>query len=220
MTTSGSRRTARRAGGPGPLLDPAAVEAIEAHLSERERRRDEIAEAARRLRRRAQGAMAAVHEGRPSPGEIAGIREEARALARRVHGEARADAGLAHDALQEAIEAALLDAIARGARLPGPAELGVEPEEFLDGLGDLVGEVRRLALDRLTAGDEAGARSRLREMESVYRTLLRFETTRGILALKPKQDQARALLERTRGDVTMASVIARARPARRRRGKG
>ena len=54
-------------------------------------------------------------------------------------------------------------------------------------------------------------------MEAVYRTLLHFETPRAIVPLKPKQDQARALLERTRGDVTMATVIARAQPTKRKR---
>jgi translin len=161
--------------------------------------------------------MASIHEGRSVLREVAEVRRQARLLAERVRTEGRGDAALAHDALQEAVEACLLDAIVLGRTLPTPPELGVDPEEYLHGLGDLVGEVRRLALEALNAGDHAGAARRLREMEAVYRTLLHFETPRAIVPLKPKQDQARALLERTRGDVTMASVIARARPARRRR---
>jgi len=215
---TGSRRIGRPADpGVPTLLSAESVEAIEAHLRSRERRRDELFEESRRLRRLAQSTMAAIHEGRPVAREIAEIRRQARALAERVRTEARADASLAHDALQEAVEACLLDAIAAGGRLPTPEELAVDPEEYLHGLGDLAGEVRRLALERLSAGDPEGARRRLREMEAVYRTLLHFETPRAIVPLKPKQDQARALLERTRGDVTMATVIARAQPTKRKR---
>jgi translin len=47
-------------------------------------------------------------------------------------------------------------------------------------------------------------------MESLYHTLLGFETARAIVSLKPKQDTARALLERTRGEVTMARLLHRA----------
>ncbi|MCI4348948.1 MAG: hypothetical protein L3J93_01850 [Thermoplasmata archaeon] len=111
--------------------------------------------------------------------------------------------------MQEAVEAILLARILRGARLPSPRELGVGAEAYLPGLGDLVGEIRRLVLSSLGAGDLAAARRRLGEMDSVVRSLLHFEAPRSIVPLKPKQDTARALLERTRGDVTLAEVLAR-----------
>jgi translin len=162
--------------------------------------------------------MASIHEGRTASREVAEVRREGRALADRIRAEGRGDASLAHDALQEAVEACLLYAIVAGEALPTPEELGVDPEEYLHGLGDLAGEIRRLALERLAAGDPEGAQRRLREMEAVYRALLHFETPRAIIPLKPKQDQARALLERTRGDVTMATVIAGVRSRPRKRG--
>lgn len=123
---------------------------------------------------------------------------------------ARGDAGLARDALQEAVEALLLDDAVTGRPLSGPRALGVDPEIFLLGLGDLAGEIRRLVLSSLNAGDLARAELRLALLEAVYRDLMRFDTSRGIVALKPKQDTARALLERTRGDVVLARMLARA----------
>jgi translin len=188
---------------------------IEGHLHQRELRRDELYERARRLRRLAQGTMVRLHEGRASETDLAEVRREAKELASWVRREARGDEGLARDALQESVEATLLGAVLAGTPLPGPEELGVDPEEYLLGLGDLVGEVRRLVHHRLTAADLPKAEEYVRLMDSVYRILMRFDTTRAIVALKPKQDSARALLERTRGEVTMARLLANAHlPAR------
>jgi translin len=182
---------------------------IDQHLQQREHRRAELYQRARRLRRLSQGTMGKLHEGHDVADAIAEIRREMSELSAWLRKDGRGDEGLAHDALQESVEAVLLDAIVRHRPLPGPAELDVDPEPYLMGLGDVAGEVRRLALDRLAAGDLSGAEAHLATMDHVYRSLLRFDTTRAIVALKPKQDVARSLLERTRGDVTMAKVLGR-----------
>jgi translin len=154
--------------------------------------------------------MSKLHAGEPVRSQIAQVRAETRRLSAWVRANAANDSGLAHDALQEGVEATLLWALHQHEPLPAPAGLGVDPEEYLAGLGDTVGEVRRLILADLAAGRVGSAEATLRTMEQLYQLLLRFETTRAIVALKPKQDTARALLERTRGEVTMARVLSRA----------
>lgn len=206
--TSGSPRS-DSAGSTGPVPE-AVVAVIEGHLRQREARREEIHQRARRLRRLAQSTMMRLHDGEPVGDALAEVRRTTVELAEWLRTEGRGDEGIAHDAFQESVEATLLGAVVRGEMLPGPAELGVEAELYLLGLGDLVGELRRVVLGRLNAGDLAGADDHLRVMESLYRTLMRFDTTRAIVALKPKQDTARALLERTRGEVTMAHLLTRA----------
>ncbi|MCI4357665.1 MAG: hypothetical protein L3J95_04775 [Thermoplasmata archaeon] len=217
-TTSTSRRSADRSAR-GSLLGEPTVREIESHLKRREQRRDDLFEASRSLRREAQGIMGRIHEGRRVDDEIVTLARTARALAERVRGDGGGDRGLAHDALQESVEAILLDCVVRGSSFPSPKELGIGPEEYLGGLGDLVGEMRRLALTALSEGKLPGAREHLREMESVFRSLLRFEGPRAIVSLKPKQDAARAILEKTRGDVALAEVLARA-GVRSRRTRG
>jgi translin len=206
--------TSRRSGDPiraPPVLVPeATLVSIERHLKSREDRRADLAERARRLRRSAQSTMTRLHAGADVRSAIAEVRRETAALARWVRGHATADAALAHDALQEGVEACLLDALFRGVILPSPRTLGVEPEEYLLGLGDAVGELRRLVLSDLAAGRVDDAERRLAELEALHHILLRFETTRAIVALKPKQDTARGLVEKTRGEVTMARMLARA----------
>ncbi len=208
--SSGSPSSAEPGVSPG-VPEP-VLGTIEAHLKQRELRREELYQRARRLRRLAQTTMTRLHSDGAAPAELAEVRRQTAELADWVHREGRGDEPLAHDAFQEAVEAILLGAVAARTPLPGPSELGVDPEAYLLGLGDVVGEVRRRVLDRLGRDDLAGAESELALMERLTRSLLRFDTTRAIVPLKPKQDTARALLERTRGEVVMARFLARARP--------
>ena len=210
--TNGSRSSAD-ANPPYPPGVPEGVLAeIEAHLRQRELRREDLYQRARRLRRLAQGTMSRLHAEGSAPADLAEIRRAMAELGDWLRREGRGDEPLALDAFQEAVEAVLLGAIVDRSPIPGPSDLGVDPEPYLLGLGDVVGEVRRLALDRLGHDDLAGAEAALALMERLTRTLLKFDTTRAIVPLKPKQDTARALLERTRGEVVMARFWARARP--------
>ncbi|MGP8077155.1 MAG: hypothetical protein ACLQD8_05085 [Thermoplasmata archaeon] len=195
---------------PPPIPEPVLV-AIETHLREREKHREELYQRARRLRRLSQATVGRLHSSGAAPEELAVVRRTLAELAGTVRHEGRAEEPVALDAFQEAVEACLLGAIVAGAPLPGPADLGVDPEPFLLGLGDVVGEVRRLLLDRLGREDLPAAERYLVLMERLTDALLRFDTSRAIVQLKPKQDQARILLERTRGEVVMARLLVRAR---------
>ncbi len=210
--TSGSRSSDSVGAAASPGVPDPVLATIEAHLRQRELRREELYQRARRLRRLAQGTMTHLHAAGAADPELAEVRARTAELAEWVHREGRGDEPLAFDAFQEAVEALLLGAIASGRPLPGPADLGVDPEPYLLGLGDVVGEVRRRVLDRLGRDDLAGAEAELALMERLTRALLRFDTTRAIVQLKPKQDTARTLLERTRGEVVMARFLARAHP--------
>ncbi len=208
--TGGSPSSSDGAASPG--VPDAVLASIEAHLRQRELRREDLYERARRLRRLAQGTMTRLHATGAAGVELTEVRRGLADLADWLHREGRGDEPLAHDAFQEAVEAILLGSISAGEPLPGPSDLGVDPEPYLLGLGDVVGEVRRRVLDRLGRDDVAGAEADLALMERLTRALLRFDTTRAIVPLKPKQDTARNLLERTRGEVVMARFLARARP--------
>ncbi len=209
--TGGSPSSADGPGAPAGVPD-AVLATIEAHLRQRELRREELFQRARRLRRLSQGTMSRLHAEGEAPADLAEIRRGAAELSDWLRREGRGDEPLALDAFQEAVEALLLGAVLAGEPLPGPAEIGVDPEPYLLGLGDVVGEVRRIALDRLGRDDLPGAEHALALMERLTRALLRFDTTRAIVPLKPKQDTARTLLERTRGEVVMARFLSRARP--------
>ena len=78
-------------------------------------------------------------------------------------------------------------------------------------------EVRRLVVDCLGREALADAERYLALMGRLTEVLLRFDTARAIVQLKPKQDQARGLLERTRGELAMARLLLRATPRDRER---
>ncbi|MFG1530099.1 MAG: hypothetical protein AAFA34_02335 [Thermoplasmata archaeon] len=112
-------------------LGPRDAAAIERHLRRREARREQLYERARALRRRAQHRMIELQTAtgpvRPDPELARALRD----LAGYVRSPAAVEAPLARDALQEGAEALLLEAIVRGDPIPGPARLGVDPEEYL-----------------------------------------------------------------------------------------
>ncbi len=60
--------------------------------------------------------------------------------------------GMAYNALSEYVEAIVLYDIVTGKDIPGYEELGIPPTPYLQGLGDVVGELRRLVLEEIRRG--------------------------------------------------------------------
>ncbi len=210
--TPGSRSSSeRRKAAPAPALPEETLVAIETHLRNRESRRDEVQDRARQLRRRSQFVMHQLHQGRRLEAAVTDVRTGTRELSVALRQDAGLDSGSALVALQEGVEAILLDATYQDIPLPGPTDLGVEPEPYLLGLGDLIGELRRRVLQELSSDDLPEAERLLALMEELTHALARFEAPRAIVALKPKQDTAKGLVERTRGDITLARLLGRAR---------
>lgn len=200
----------RKKAAPPPAISEKTLVEIETHLKRRETERDALIDRARQLRRQSQFVMHQLHQGRRLEEAVQDIRAGARELTDTLREEAGVDAGPVLAALQECVEATLLAATFEGGELPGPTDIGVEPEPYLLGLGDVIGELRRRVLQELSAGDLPEAERLLALMEELTHALMRFEAPRSIVSLKPKQDTARALVERTRGDLTLARLLARA----------
>lgn len=113
--------------------------------------------------------------------------------------------GLVHDAEGEVAEAALFLAFRQQHTLPPPEEIGVTEVGYLQGLGDLVGELRRYAIDSLTNDNLEEAKRAFTEMEQIYATLITFDFPRGLTkGVRRKTDVARGLIERTRADLSSA----------------
>jgi translin len=112
--------------------------------------------------------------------------------------------GFVENAHQDMTEAAVAYSLLRDAPLPRPEDLGVTNRAYLLGLGDVVGELRRHALERLGKGDVEAGQEALEAMEVLYEGLMRFDYPRAVAAVKRKQDIARSLVEKTRGEVAVA----------------
>lgn len=121
-------------------------------------------------------------------------------------------AGFVHDAAKEYAEAVLTTALSSGAPLPSPDELGVAVPAYLNGLGEAVGELRRRMLDLLRNGDLDSAETTLATMDGVVEILASIDYPDGMTGgLRRTTDVARALVERSRSDLTTTIVQERLR---------
>lgn len=113
--------------------------------------------------------------------------------------------GYVQDAHKEYVEAVATYRAVRGEPLPTPAELGVAAAPFLNGLGEAVGELRRYVLDRLRRDEVDGSESLLEIMDEIYSLLVTMDYPEALTGgLRRTTDNVRGILERTRGDLTLA----------------
>ncbi len=112
--------------------------------------------------------------------------------------------GFVQNAFQEYCESQIFRAIIQGKPIPSHKDLGINSEAYLMGMGDVVGELRREVLESIKIENFERAEEYLKIMEEIYEMLMRFNYPSGLVPLKPKQDTARVLIEKTRGELTMA----------------
>lgn len=115
------------------------------------------------------------------------------------------EAGYTQDALKELVEAHVLYAFVRGDALPAPADLGVPAAAYLNGLAEAASELRRFALDLIRLGRSTEAEPYLGMMDDVYSHLVTIDFPDALTGgLRRTTDVLRGVLERTRGDLTVA----------------
>lgn len=113
--------------------------------------------------------------------------------------------GYVQDAQKEFAEANLTLALVRREPLPTPTELAVEDAPYLKGLSEAASELRRYILDLVRHSHLDEADHLLETMEEVYSHLIAIDYPHAITNnLRRSTDVLRSVLERTRGDVTMA----------------
>jgi translin len=122
--------------------------------------------------------------------------------------------GYLHDAKKEYAEARLTLAFVRGDAMATPDELGVDPPAYLNGMAEAASELRRQLLDCLRADRLERAEELLAIMDEVYAVLVTVDYPDAITGgLRRTTDALRAVIERTRGDLTNALVARRLRDA-------
>lgn len=129
--------------------------------------------------------------------------ESARAI---LHPFSELNSAYLHDTEKEMVEAAAVLAIVRNADIPSPSELGAQIMSYLNGMGEAASEVRRFALDEMRQGRLDEAERILRAMESIYEELVTFDYADSMTnGLRRTCDGLRAVIERTRSDLTMTA---------------
>lgn len=119
-------------------------------------------------------------------------------------------AGFFHDAAKEYAEGRLTDALVRGLELPSPREVGVEAPAYLNGLGEAVGELRRHLLDLMRRGNLERSEELLGTMDAIHALLMSMDYPEAVTGgLRRTADAMRAIVERTRGDLTTTLIQAK-----------
>ena len=192
-------------------------ETVRAQLDATHRAREDGLAACRRTIRACGRSIRAIH--RLEPEEYAGLVEEARTSLREAQEALHphptlSGAGFLHDAEKEYAEARLTSALVERSPLPSAAELAVGVSAWLNGLAEAASELRRHLLDRLRGGELDRAEELLGAMEDAYDMLVTIDYPDAITGgLRRTVDALRAVLERSRGDVTTATLQWRLRQA-------
>ncbi|MFB3737865.1 MAG: haloacid dehalogenase [Candidatus Velamenicoccus archaeovorus] len=191
---------------------------VRRRFDERMQARERALPAARRAIRACANAIRAIHRGEWDNAHR--LMDEARAAidegleAVRDHPDIRF-AGYLQDAQKEYAEARLTEAVITGAaELPSPEELGVEDAPYLNGMAEAIGEARRHILDVLRHGDVDRGEAVLSAMDDMYYVLVSMDYPDAITGnLRRSTDVARGLIEKTRGDLSIAIVQRQLRDA-------
>jgi translin len=116
-------------------------------------------------------------------------------------------AGFLQDAQREYAEARATRALVAGQPLPEPEDVGVGDAPYLNGLAETIGELRRHLLDVLRAGNVARASELFVAMEEIHSLLAEVDYPEAITGgLRRSTDVARAVIERTRSDLTLTTI--------------
>jgi translin len=182
------------------------IEGIRATFTERNAARDLTLGRSRELIRFCSLTIRAVH--REEFAEAAQLLSTARQAAVAMKADIAAHpelyyTGYTQDSLKELTEACCVFAIVQGKPVPTPEEIEVDEAAYLNGLAEAASELRRRALDLIRRDRVAEAERMLTAMDDIYAQLVTIDFPDALTGgLRRTTDTLRAVLERTRGDLT------------------
>jgi translin len=184
------------------------IESIRGELSRKNEVRDATLSRSRELIRLCSLSIRAIH--RHEWEEAAQLLASARSAASVMSADLVAypdlkEAGYTQDALKELTEAHVVYAFVRNQTLPAPDELGVPAAAYLNGLAEAASELRRYILDLIRLDETALGEPYLSLIDEVYSHLITIDFPDALTGgLRRTTDMLRGVLERTRGDLTVA----------------
>ena len=114
------------------------------------------------------------------------------------------NAGFMNDARKEFTEANVTLAVISGSDIPSINDLKVDAAAYINGMAEVIGELRRYILDALRRDEVDGCQEFMDIMDEMYSVLVTIDFPEGVTSgLRHNTDAMRGVLERTRGDLTM-----------------
>jgi translin len=183
------------------------LEEIQDDLKKRDKVREEIQKDMRKATRLSKQAIQVIHQDRFDDAKK--LLTEAKTLFEKLR-EISKDhpyllySGSVGAAFEENVEANILLALIQEGKFPSPKDLDVPTTPYLMSLGDIVGELRRRALNLIRKGRVKRAERCLEWMEQIYSEIISLDDAYIIVnGLRRKGDVARRIIEITRGDITI-----------------
>lgn len=147
-----------------------------------------------------------IHTGSAVEDDVAGL-EAAMAELMSVEAPEVRGSSLVQDAAMEYAEAMLLLSLVTSGRVPSHSDLGISAAAWVLGLADCVGELRRILTRDLMDGEVDSARATLEIMEDISGELMLLDVPDAVAPVRRKQDIVRGIMDRTRSDMTIASMM-------------
>ncbi len=186
----------------------AVIEGAKTWLDKKDEIREKLVKIDREIVRLSSEVIHEIHKGRRVDSKCNQLRDLVRDALKEVQN-APDLSKILNDGLQEYAEAMLLREIVEKGEVLTPQELEIPYEPYLLGLCDVVGELRRKVLDSIRKDSLGEAIKYFSIMEEIYTELWKLHYPRNLIPLRPKQDFVRTILERTRGDLTLAIQISK-----------
>jgi len=183
------------------------LEQIQEELTEREKVREDVNRDMRKATRLSKQAIHVTHQDRFD--DAKSFINEAKTLFLKLQETTKEYpylfySGSVGAAFEEHAEACILLTLIQENRFPTPKEIEVPDTPYVLSLGDVIGELRRRALDLIRKGKVDDAEKCLEWMEQIYSEVTALDDAYIIVnGLRRKGDVARRLIEITRGDITI-----------------
>ena len=184
------------------------IESINKKMTAIEVKRESAIAMSRSIIRRTKNMIHAIHQGE----EFMSIQGELKASVRDMISKLKDEpsvlySAVVEDAMMEYSEALILSAIVRKKDIPSFESLKITPQSWMLGLANVIGELRRIILTYLMKGDMAKASYYFEIMEEIGNEVMNFDVPDAIVPIRRKQDITRGILERTRSEMTNATVM-------------
>ncbi|MBR1888509.1 MAG: RNA-binding protein [Candidatus Methanomethylophilus sp.] len=162
----------------------------------------------RKIIRKTKTAIHGIHTGQRDPELIDSISSDLAGLIDAVSGYPKLVYGAdVESAMMEFAETVIYDYALRGEEIPSYRVLEITPAAWVLGLADSIGELRRDMLDRLMKGDLQEATRIFSKMEELCDVLMTLDIKDSVAPIRRKQDIARGIMDRSRTDITTASMM-------------
>ncbi len=180
---------------------------IQKNLEEREKTKEEVQSIMRKATRLSKQAIFFIHQNKIEKAKR--MLRETKDLFKKFHSKCvnypeLVHSGIVDAAFEEYAEAQIFLSLVQNGSFVGPEEIDVPPISYVLGLTDVIGELRRRALDSLRKGDFKSAEKCLELMETIYIEVMGMEEAYMLVpGLRRKCDLARRIIETTRGELTI-----------------